>query len=477
MRPITELTAISPLDGRYRERVAELAPYVSEYSLIKTRVEIEAKYLVALSDVGLVRRLTKSERKKLESIAFDFDLKEAKRVKEIEEETRHDVKAMERAFRALVASTSLADVIEMIHFGLTSEDVNNLAYRLMLKRATEDVCIPTLDGFIEGLIERADKFKATPMLARTHGQGAVPTTVGKELIVFATRLNTQVRKLERQQLTGKLTGAVGNFNALEFAAADIDWIKLSHDFVKNLGFAPNLVTTQINPYEDIIEYFQTYQRVNSIIIDFDQDMWRYISDDWFIQEVRRGEVGSSTMPQKVNPIDFENSEGNLTIANGVLETLSRKLAVSRLQRDLSDSTAIRNIGTVLGYSLVGYKSVIAGLSRIRPNPEQIEAALNEDWTILSEGVQTLLRKAGVEDPYSMVSPLTRGVHIGKDQWQQWIEHLPVTGDQKEQLNKLSPETYVGLAAHLTERAIKEINPRYRSGLFSSKIKSSRKRKK
>lgn len=453
---LTELTAISPLDGRYRDRIVELAPYVSEFNLIRTRVEIEAKYLTALSSVGLVRKLTNGERQRLESFGKEIGLKEAKNVKEIEEETKHDVKAMERVFRTMVADTSLADVIEMIHFGLTSEDVNNLAYRLMLKRATEDVCKPTLDRFIGELVERADKFKATPMLARTHGQGAVPTTVGKELIVFATRLNTQVRKLERQQLTGKLTGAVGNFNALEFTSPEVDWIKFSQNFIKNLGFDPNLTTTQINPYEDIIEYFQTYQRINSIIVDFDQDMWCYISDDWFAQEVKKGEVGSSTMPQKVNPIDFENSEGNLTVANGILETLSRKLAVSRLQRDLSDSTAIRNIGTVLGYSLVGYKSVLTGFARVRPNIDQINNALNLDWSILSEGVQTLLRKEGFEDPYSLVASLTRGQRIGQQDWDNWVQNLPITDQQKVRIKELTPQSYVGFATKLTERAIAEI---------------------
>ena len=453
---LTELTAISPLDGRYRERVAELAPYVSEYNLIRTRIEIEAKYLIALSDVGLVRKLTKSERLKLESFADKISLKEAEKVKEIEEETRHDVKAMERVFRALLAGTSLSDVVEMIHFGLTSEDVNNLAYRLMLTRATQEVSIPTLDGFIDGLAQRAHKFKNIPMLARTHGQAAVPTTVGKELVVFAARLNREVRKLEGQPLRGKLTGAVGNFNALFFASPETDWIKFSRDFVKNMGFDPNLATTQINPYEDIIEYFQTYQRINSIIIDFDQDIWRYISDDWFVQEVKKGEVGSSTMPQKVNPIDFENSEGNLTIASGLLETLSRKLAITRLQRDLSDSTAIRNIGTALAYSLIGYKSVISGLSRVRPNEQQLEAALNQNWAILSEGVQTLLRKTGAKDPYTMIASLTRGEHISQDEWLKWVDNLPISQNQKNQLTGLSPKTYIGLAAKLTELATKEI---------------------
>ena len=453
---LTELTAISPLDGRYRERVAELAPYVSEFNLIRTRFEIEAKYLIALSDVGLVRKLARQERQRLESFGQDIDVKEAGKVKKIEEETRHDVKAMERAFRKFLAGTSLEDIIEMIHFGLTSEDINNLAYRLMLKRSTSDVCIPTLDTFIDELVQRSEKFKATPMLARTHGQAAVPTTLGKELTVFAVRLNNQVRKLAKQRLTGKLTGAVGNFNALQLASPNVDWIKFSKNFVKSLGFDPNLVTTQINPYEDMIEFFQTYERINSIIINFDQDMWRYISDDWFVQEVKKGEVGSSTMPQKVNPIDFENSEGNLTIANGIFETLCRKLAISRLQRDLSDSTAVRNIGTAIGYSLVGYKSVLAGLARIRPNEEQIASALNRDWSILTEGIQTLLRMKGVKDPYSLVTSLTRGEHIGKDQWQRWVKNLPISPDQKAQIGKLSPQAYIGLAVELTEKAIKEI---------------------
>jgi len=276
---LTELTAITPLDGRYRDRVIELAPYVSEFNLIRTRFEVEAKYLIALSEIGLVRKLTHGEKQRLESLGQNISPAFAGQVKKIEEETRHDVKAMERVFRKLLATTSLSDVVEMIHFGLTSEDVNNLAYRLMFKRATEDVCIPTLDRIINELVERAGKFKAVPMLARTHGQAAVPTTIGKEMVVFAVRLNTQVRKLKAHQLTGKLTGAVGNFNALELVSPDVNWIKFSADFVKSFGFEPSLVTTQINPYDDIIEYFQTYQRVNGIIIDFDQDMWRYISDD------------------------------------------------------------------------------------------------------------------------------------------------------------------------------------------------------
>ena len=453
---LTTITAITPLDGRYRDRVKELAPYVSEYGLIKTRFEIEAKYLIALSEAGVIRRLTAKERKTLDTFGENLTLADAQKVKQIEGETRHDVKAMERAFREMVEGSSLEDITEVIHIGLTSEDINNLAYRLMLRRASAEVCIPALDSLVDELIERAKTYKANPMLARTHGQAAVPTTIGKEIIVFAARLNGQVRKLEGQQLTGKLTGAVGNFNALSLAYTDVDWIKFSTKFVESLGFAPNLTTTQINPYDDMIEYFQNYQRICGVICDFDQDMWRYISDDWFIQEVKGGEVGSSTMPQKVNPIDFENSEGNLTMANGVFETLSRKLAISRLQRDLSDSTTVRNIATALGFFLVGTKSVLTGLSRVRPNLEKISESLNHDWSILTEGVQTELRKAGVSDPYSLIASLTRGGHIDQEKWQEWVNSLPINEDQKSPLAKLTPQTYTGVAVELTNRAIKEI---------------------
>lgn len=453
---LTELTAISPLDGRYRDKVTDLAPYLSEYNLIRIRFEIEAKYLIALSATGIIRHLTTGEKERLNSLGPKLSLGETIKVKKIEEETRHDVKAMERAFRKMLGGTSLKDLIEMIHFGLTSEDINNLAYRLMLKRATEEVCLPLLDQLIDELVERAEKFKATPMLARTHGQAAVPTTIGKELLVITMRLNRQVRKLEKQQLYGKLTGAVGNFNALQLANPNIDWLKFSLKFVESFGFQPNLISTQINPYEDMIEYFQNYQRINNIIIDFDQDIWRYISDEWFVQEAKSGEVGSSTMPQKVNPIDFENSEGNLTFANGIFETFSRKLGVSRLQRDLSDSTTIRNIGSALGYSLVGYKSVLSGLSRIRPNLPKISQELDKDWTILSEGVQTILRKSGVKDPYSLVASLTRGEHINKQMWQRWIDSLPIANDQKSKLKELSPQKYLGLAVELVNLGVKEI---------------------
>lgn len=457
--PLEELTALTPLDGRYRERLIELSPFVSELALIKTRAEVEISYLRALSEVGVVRSLTQKEKNILASIITDFSISEGKEVKEIEKITRHDVKAVERFLRKKLASTSLNDAIEKIHFGLTSEDINNISYRLLLYRGAQEVIIPKLQELLDVLVDLAEKNKALPMLARTHGQAAVTTTLGKEIIIFATRLSRQLEQFKKQKLTGKLNGAVGNFNALYLTYPKIDWITFSEKFVASLGLTPNLITTQINTYDDVIEYFQLLERINNIIIAFDQDMWRYISDNWFIQVAKKGEVGSSTMPQKVNPIDFENSEGNLGLANSLLEFMARKLSASRLQRDLTDSTTIRNLSTVLAYSLLGYKSVLTGLSRVKPNEQAIEDALMKDWTILTEGVQTILRDAGVDDPYSLIAGLSRGQHIGKDEWIKWIETLPVDEKLKKILETITPKTYSGLSETLTEKAIKEIKSR------------------
>lgn len=454
--PLSEITAVSPLDGRYRSKIQELSPYLSEYALIKTRIEIEVRYLIALSSHKVIRRLSQNEKKKLLSFADHFSLEQAKQVKKLEERTRHDVKAMERTFREFLKKSSLKDLTEMIHIGLTSEDINNLATRLMLTRATKEILLPTLHKVISDLVSKAEQYRDLPMLARTHGQAAVPTTMGKELVIFADRLNTQVRKLSTQNLTGKMNGAVGNFNALTYTYPKTDWISFSKKFVSSLGLVPNLVTNQINPYDDMAEYFQTYQRINTVLIDMDQDIWRYISDGWFVQTIKKGEVGSSTMPQKVNPIDFENSEGSLGVANSIFEFLARKLMVSRLQRDLSDSTTIRNIGTAVGFSLIAYKSTSGGLSRIKASKEKINESLHLDWSTLTEGVQTLLRRYKVDDPYSLVAGLSRGRKIGESEWSQWIQSLPVTTGQKKELMKLSPTAYVGLAVKITTQTIKKI---------------------
>jgi adenylosuccinate lyase len=455
--PLNQLTAISPLDGRYREKVNALVPFCSEFALIKMRVGIEAKYLIALSDAGLIRHLQEQERKLLMDLGPELSLEQAERIKSIEVETRHDVKAMERAFREFVAPTSLKDTTEMIHFGLTSEDVNNLSYRLMLRGAMKMVCIPAMDRVVDNLVEKAKLYKAMPMLARTHGQPAIPTTVGKELANMAVRLSEQIKKIEDVELTGKFNGAVGNFNALRFAAPEINWVIFSRDFVKSFGLKPNLITTQINPYEDMIELFQAVQRTNNVLLDINQDMWRYISDEWFVQAVRKGEIGSSTMPQKVNPIHFENSEGNIQLANSLSEGMGRKLAVSRLQRDLSDSTTIRNVGVVLGYSLFAYLNTSEGLDRVRPNAGVIKEALNSNWNILAEGVQTLLRREGVTDPYSIVADLSKGRKIGQEEWAEFIEGLEVSDKVKKKLSTmLTPAYYIGYAEPLTDQALEDI---------------------
>jgi len=450
------LEAVSPIDGRYWEEVRELAAYSSERALIQTRFEIEARYLIGLSGVGLIRPLTDQEQETLRKLGPEMSLDQVRRVKEIEAETRHDVKSMERTFREMVAGTSLEDLTEMIHFGLTSDDVNNLAYRLMLNRARKEVITPTLNQLIEEIAERAEEYRDIPMLARTHGQPAVPTTLGKEMAITAVRLKRQARKLAEIKLTGKLNGAVGNYNAQTLAAPEVDWMEFSQTFVTSLGLEPNLFTTQINPYDDMVELFQAFQEVNGILLGFDQDLWRYISDKWLVQELKAGEVGSSTMPQKVNPISFENSEGNITIANGLWEAMGRKLLVSRLQRDLSDTTVIRNVGVALAHGLLAYRHTLAGLRRTSPNLEKISQDLNHDWSVLTEGVQTVLRRAGVKDSYRLVASLSQGQEIGPEDWINWVNGLPVDQSVKEELLKLSPKDYLGRARELTDLALKEI---------------------
>lgn len=455
--PLNELTAITSLDGRYRKDVVELAPYVSEFNIIRTRIEVETKYLMALSDVGVVRPLTRQEKKKLLSFGGNLSLEDAQRIKEIEDKTVHDVKAMELAFKDTMQGTSLEDLTEMVHFGLTSEDVNNLTYRLILKRTTHDIIIPTLDLLVDDFVERADEYKGDPMLARSHGQGAVGTTVGHEFAVFARRLNNQVRKLENQTLEAKLNGAVGGFNSLKDAYPNIDWIKFAQNFVKSLGFKPNLITTQIAPYDDMVETFQNYSRINGILLSFDQDIWRYISDHWFAQKKEKETAaGSSTMPQKINPIRFENSEGNLGKANALFAFFASKLPVSRLQRDLSDSTVIRDMGAPLGWSLLAYKNTRTGLKNAFPNTDFMEEELNNDWSILAEPAQTRMRTYGVEDPYSLMRDKTQGKVITEGEWKEIIDELPINDEQKNDLGQLTPSNYIGEAVTLTEMAIDEI---------------------
>ncbi len=443
--PLTELSAISPLDGRYREKTKELSNYLSEYSLIKLRLEIEVKYLIFLSENQITRKLLKKEITLLETIISDFSLKEAQKIKQIESETRHDIKAVEKYLREKFKKTSLSDISEYIHFGLTSEDVNNISQRLMLKSALEEIIIPLISLIDNSFKEKAVKYRKTPMLARTHGQNAVGTTFGKEIFVFYSRINKELINIKKLRLTGKLNGAVGNFNSLYFVFPNKNWISLSRRFISSLGLIPNNATTQINSFEDIIAVLQTIERINGILIDFDQDIWRYISDGWLKLAVKEKEVGSSTMPQKVNPIDFENSEGNLIIANGLSKTMSEKLYLSRLQRDLSNSTVIRNMGSLLGYSLLGYKSIISGLSRIDVDEQKMMEELNKDWSILTEALQTYLRSKKFNDSYYFVSSFSKGKKLDENTWTDLINKLEIPDKDKKELLKLKPSNYLGLA--------------------------------
>lgn len=440
---MSKLLSITPLSGRYKDKVSELEKLTSEYALIKARIGIEIKYLFALSKIKLVN-LSTPEKNNLLKVIKNFDLREAEKIKRIEKTTKHDVKAVEIYLRNFLKSENA----EMIHFGLTSEDANNIAFRLMLKSASKNVIIPSLEQLLKTLSLNSQVFKDVAMLGRTHGQPAVPTTLGKEIAVFVSRLNSQLNILKRTKFTGKLNGAVGNYNALYFAFPKIDWINFSKNFIQSFGFEPNLVTTQINSFEDIISYFQIVQRINGIILDLDQDFWRYISDGWLVQSSEKKQVGSSTMPQKINPIDFENSEGNLKLANGIIEVFNRELPVSRLQRDLSNSTIIRNIGTVLGFCLLAYKGTLSGLSKVKANEVQISQDLNKDWSILSEALQIIFREEGIKSSYLKVVEMTKGRHFGEKEWKELVQSLKVSKVNKEKLLKLSPATYLGLASKL-----------------------------
>ncbi len=451
-----ELLALSPLDGRYARETEALRDYFSEFALIRDRVRVEIAYLIALSrDAHLIRDLTSAELDLLDALADSFSLDDAHQSKDFERITRHDVKAVESFLRAKLAPTTLSDLLGFLHFGLTSEDVNNIAQAIALRDSRDKVILPALDKILGQLVSLINSHKSTPMLARTHGQPAVPTTFGKEIAVFYSRLNKQRSALALHRFDAKLNGAVGNFNALISAAPQVDWQKFSRNLLGQLGLEPNLVTTQILPYDNWIEYFNILHLINSILIDFAQDMWRYISDDYLKLKVVASEVGSSTMPQKVNPIDFENAEGNLGIANALFEQYARKLPVSRLQRDLSDSTVRRTFGVALGHSLMGYISLSRGLERIEANESVMKKDLENHWEVIAEGAQTILRAAGVSEAYDQLKSFTRGKGITKETFNKWIDGLSVDKSVKEKLRALSPLTYVGLAEEIAEKALKE----------------------
>jgi adenylosuccinate lyase len=447
------LNLLSPLDGRYADTTSPLRDHFSEFAFLRDRVRVELDFLQALSKTDLVRPLSNSEAARLDSVKSDFSLANAEEILEYERITRHDVKAVEYFLQSRLQNTSLQDLIPWIHFGLTSEDTNSLGQAIALKESRDKVILPNLQLLITHLSDLALRYKSVPMPARTHGQLAVPTTLGKEFAVYIARLKKTCADISAYRFEAKLTGAVGNFNALQAAAPQVDWLSLSEDFVSSFGLEPNLLTTQILPYDNWVRYFDLIRLTNSILIDFAQDIWRYISDGYLRQAVVAGEVGSSTMPQKVNPIDFENAEGNLGVANSLFAHYTQKLTVSRLQRDLSDSTVRRTFGTALGHSLLAWTNFQRGLGRIVPDEEKLKAGLNAHWEVVSEGAQTILRAAGKPDAYESLKEQTRGRVLAEADYKAWCDAVDVDEKTRAKLKALSPETYLGLAIELTERSL------------------------
>ncbi len=450
MLELSPLTALSPLDGRYAAKTAPLRELLSEYGLIRHRVLVELGWLEALAAepaIAEVPPFSPETRRALEEIHSGFSEADARRIKEIETVTNHDVKAIEYFLKEKTRSLpEVARVAEFIHFGCTSEDINNLAYALMLKRARAEVLLPRMDRVIAAVAALARRYAGTPMLARTHGQPASPTTLGKELANVAWRLKRQRDAFARVEILGKMNGAVGNYNAHLAAYPEVDWPRLARRFVEGLGLVWNPYTTQIEPHDYIAELCDALARFDTVLIDFCRDVWGYISIGYFRQEVVEGEVGSSTMPHKVNPIDFENAEGNLGVANALARHLAEKLPVSRFQRDLTDSTVLRNLGAVFGYALLACDSVLRGLGKLAADPERLAADLEANWEVLAEAVQTVMRRYGVPEPYEKLKALTRGKQVTREHLHAFIRALPVPAQAKERLLALTPATYTGNAA-------------------------------
>ena len=450
------LTALSPLDGRYRTKVAALAEYFSEYGLIRERIRVELAWLEALSDepgVAEVRPFSEAARAMLAVAASDFAVADAARVKAIEQTTNHDVKAMEYWLKERFAGAPEISVAsEFIHFACTSEDINNLAYGALVLGARREVLLPALTGLIADLRALAHAHADLPMLSRTHGQAATPTTLGKEMANVVARLERAVGIFATAALPGKINGAVGNYNAHVVAYPDIDWEALARRVVGALGLEFNAYTTQIEPHDGLAALFDALARVNTIVIDLDRDVWGYVSLGYFRQKAKEGEVGSSTMPHKVNPIDFENSEGNLGLANALLRHLADKLPISRWQRDLSDSTVLRNVGVAFGYTLLGFASCRQGLSRLAADPARVAADLDANWEVLAEPNKTVMRRYGVPNPYEQLKALTRGKEgITRESLHEFIDALAIPAEAKTRLKVLTPAAYIGRAALLARR--------------------------
>ncbi|MDX1752988.1 MAG: adenylosuccinate lyase [Salinimicrobium sediminis] len=445
---MTSLQAISPIDGRYISKTRQLAEYFSEQALIKYRVRVEIEYFISLCELGLpqLKQMQESKFAELRKIYSNFSTEDALEIKEIEKTTNHDVKAVEYFIKDRFDKLSLSQFKEFIHFGLTSQDINNTAVPLSIKEALEVVYNPALNDLLEKLEQLATDWKEIPMLARTHGQPASPTRLGKEIKVFVVRLKEQLKYLQDIPNAAKFGGATGNFNAHKVAYPKVNWKLFGKDFVEgSLGLYHSFPTTQIEHYDHMASLFDALKRINTIILDLDRDIWSYVSMDYFKQKIKKGEVGSSAMPHKVNPIDFENSEGNLGIANALFEHLSAKLPVSRLQRDLTDSTVLRTIGVPFGHTLIGFSSTLKGLNKLLLNEAKLDADLEDNWAVVAEAIQTILRREGYPNPYEALKGLTRtNEKINRDNISEFIGSLEVSEEIKEELRQISPQNYTGI---------------------------------
>jgi adenylosuccinate lyase len=445
---LSSLNAISPIDGRYRNKIEALADYFSEEALIKYRVLVEIEYFILLckNDIPQLNKFPRERFEELRKIHLEFDADQAHEIKEIEKVTNHDVKAVEYFIKGRFDAMGLSDFKEFIHFGLTSQDINNTAIPLSLKEAYENVYLPKIKALVESLEGNAEEWKSVPMLAKTHGQPASPTRLGKEIQVFVERLKQQLNLLNQVPFAAKFGGATGNFNAHHIAYPRMDWKEFGLDFVEGtLGLSRSFPTTQIEHYDHLAAFFDGMKRINTILIDLDRDVWQYISMNYFKQKIKKGEVGSSAMPHKVNPIDFENSEGNLGIANAIFEHLSAKLPISRLQRDLTDSTVLRNIGVPFGHTLIGIESTLKGLGKLLLNREAFEKDLEDNWAVAAEAIQTILRRESYPDPYEALKGLTRtNSHIDRESISKFIDGLDVTESVKKELKAITPQNYTGI---------------------------------
>jgi len=453
---IDSLLAVSPIDGRYADKCAEFREVFSEYGLIKRRVVVECKWLATLAaEKGIPEcRLTAAQAKAVARVAAEFSVADARRVKEIERTTNHDVKAVEYFLKEKLAPAfgkSGAKTLEFIHFSCTSEDINNMSHALML-RDGKKALRAAMDEVTAAIAKMAKAWASIPMLAHTHGQPASPTTVGKELAVVSARLKRQAAEIDRLVMPAKMNGAVGNFNAHLSAYPKVNWEKLSNKVITSLGLRQNRLTTQIESHDGIAELFDAICRWNSVLLDFDRDVWMYVSMGYFKQRTIKGEIGSSTMPHKVNPIDFENSEGNIGLANAVMGFMARKLQVSRMQRDLTDSTTLRNMGVGFGYTLIAIRSTLKGLGKLELNEEKLAADLDSNWEVLAEPIQTVMRKVGMDRPYERLKELTRGRRVNAEIMRDFVKALPLPKADKDRLLKMTPSNYTGIASALAKLA-------------------------